>query len=215
MQRRFQRPKDRTEVEHRETAGLWKAIALAKEIGESKERITLDTILRIHKTLMFEALPEAAGRFRHVGEDVQKLKCVEPPPGRLVQDRIYAMWRELDTRLAKLGRKPDVGASKTKRREWHKEVADVAAWAQHQIGSIHPFVEGNGRVARLLTNVILSRYGLPPTQVKFEGEDKAHYLDALCQADSNQDYVPLKKLILRGVLEVYKKEERIRKRKAA
>ena len=36
---------------------------------------------------------------------------------------------------------------------------ELAAWVQHGLTSIHPFVNGNGRVARLMTNVILRRFG--------------------------------------------------------
>ena len=50
-------PKDKVEVEDREAAGLWKAIAMSKKIGEGAEKITLDTILSIHKTILCSALP--------------------------------------------------------------------------------------------------------------------------------------------------------------
>lgn len=39
---------------------------------------------------------------------------------------------------------------------------EVAAWAHSQMARIHPFVNGNGRIARVLANAILMRYGLRP-----------------------------------------------------
>jgi Fic family protein len=39
---------------------------------------------------------------------------------------------------------------------------EVAAWAHSEWARIHPFVNGNGRIARVLANTILMRYGLPP-----------------------------------------------------
>jgi hypothetical protein len=51
---------------------------------------------------------------------------------------------------------------------------------------------------------------LHPTQVKFEGEHKKKYLAALCQIDNHEDYEPLKHLILSGVIDVYKREEKWR-----
>jgi prophage maintenance system killer protein len=89
-------------------------------------------------------------------------------------------------------------------------VIDVAAWVQHQIAYIHPFVEGNGRIARLMTNLILSRFGLPPSRVKYEGENKAAYIQALCQIDLYGDYDPLKQLISQSIFEGYKRERSIR-----
>ena len=39
---------------------------------------------------------------------------------------------------------------------------DVCAWAHAEWVRIHPFANGNGRIARLLANSIAMRYGLPP-----------------------------------------------------
>lgn len=47
---------------------------------------------------------------------------------------------------------------------------------------IHPFDDGNGRIARLLMNFILMQYGFPPAIVKTE--DKENYYSALEQADA-------------------------------
>ena len=49
---------------------------------------------------------------------------------------------------------------------------------------IHPFDDGNGRVARLLLNFILLRHGYPPVIIR--KEDKEDYLLALEQADAGQ-----------------------------
>ncbi len=205
-------PKNKTEVEDREAAGLWKAIALSKKIGESGEKITLDTILKIHKTMLGAAFPEAAGRFRREGEDIKKLKCIEPPPGRLVKEHVYTFWKDLDSRLAVIP-KHSKNQTKNQLKKWRENVIDVAAWAQHGFAAIHPFCEGNGRMARLLTNIILRRYGLPPTSVHYEGENKSQYLKALCQIDEKRDYNSLKILIIRGIMDSFKKEEKIRIRK--
>ncbi len=41
-------------------------------------------------------------------------------------------------------------------------VLDVCAWVHSEWVRIHPFVNGNGRTARLWANSIALRYGLPP-----------------------------------------------------
>jgi hypothetical protein len=41
-------------------------------------------------------------------------------------------------------------------------VAEAAAWMHAKLIRIHPFVNGNGRVSRLVGNAVLVRYGLPP-----------------------------------------------------
>jgi cell filamentation protein, protein adenylyltransferase len=47
---------------------------------------------------------------------------------------------------------------------------------------IHPFDDGNGRIARLLMNFILMQNGYPPAIIK--SEDKENYYSALQQADA-------------------------------
>ena len=49
---------------------------------------------------------------------------------------------------------------------------------------IHPFDDGNGRMARLLTNLVLIKFGFPPAIVRTE--DKENYFSALRQADGGQ-----------------------------
>src|SRR5437667_5428103 len=57
----------------------------------------------------------------------------------------------------------------------------IAAKLHHEFLLIHPFDDGNGRVARLLINYVLLRDDFPPLIVK--SVDKANYLAALRLAD--------------------------------
>ncbi|MEI6351310.1 MAG: Fic family protein [Verrucomicrobiota bacterium] len=57
-----------------------------------------------------------------------------------------------------------------------------AAKLHHDFVLIHPFDDGNGRVARLLVNYVLMRSGYLPLVVR--SEDKANYLTALHLADA-------------------------------
>lgn len=64
------------------------------------------------------------------------------------------------------------------------EVVFVAAKAHYDFVLIHPFDDGNGRMARLLMNLILIKYGFPPAIIKTQ--DKQQYFSALRQADGGQ-----------------------------
>lgn len=57
----------------------------------------------------------------------------------------------------------------------------VAAWCHHRFTQIHPFQDGNGRVARLLATLVLVRAGWLPLVV--ERDQRVEYLDALEAAD--------------------------------
>jgi Fic family protein len=60
----------------------------------------------------------------------------------------------------------------------------IAAWFHHAFTQIHPFQDGNGRLARLLASLILIRHGLFPFTVK--GSEKKKYIDSLEEADKNE-----------------------------
>lgn len=56
-----------------------------------------------------------------------------------------------------------------------------AAWLHHRFTQIHPFQDGNGRVARALASLVLIRSGWFPFVV--HRDDRNEYLDCLEQAD--------------------------------
>ena len=60
----------------------------------------------------------------------------------------------------------------------------IASWFHHAFTQIHPFQDGNGRMARLLASLILIKHGLFPLTVK--REDKVNYIDSLEKADNGE-----------------------------
>ena len=61
----------------------------------------------------------------------------------------------------------------------------LAAMIHHKFSLIHPFDDGNGRVARLVMNYILMKNDFPPILIK--SSEKKKYLEALRQADVGND----------------------------
>lgn len=68
--------------------------------------------------------------------------------------------------------------------------AAIAHWA---FVHVHPFMDGNGRLSRLLMNVTLCSAGLPWTIIR--AEERREYFDALEQADLREDYAPFARFI--------------------
>lgn len=58
---------------------------------------------------------------------------------------------------------------------------DLATLFHYRYIRIHPFEDGNGRIARLMVNFILARHGYPMIVVR--SRNKSEYLDALHSAD--------------------------------
>lgn len=73
--------------------------------------------------------------------------------------------------------------------QWYKEeeekgelaLAELCALFHYRYIRIHPFEDGNGRIARLLVNFILARHDYPMIVVK--SADKENYLNALSTCD--------------------------------
>lgn len=61
---------------------------------------------------------------------------------------------------------------------------------------VHPFRDGNGRVGRLMTNLLLVRNGFPPAVI--DKKARPQYLKALARADQN-DPRPLAEVFARAV----------------
>ena len=97
------------------------------------------------------------------------------PPEQVASemDRLLAMHREHEGR----GVPPEV----------------EAAWLHHRFAQIHPFQDGNGRVARALATLVMIRAGWFPLVVTDAG--RADYIDALEMADAG-DLRPLVRLFV-------------------
>jgi Fic family protein len=59
-----------------------------------------------------------------------------------------------------------------------------AALAHHRLAAIHPFVDGNGRTARLVMNLLLMRDGSPPAVI--QRANRRQYYRVLAQADAGK-----------------------------
>jgi len=69
----------------------------------------------------------------------------------------------------------------------------IAAWLHHRFVQIHPFADGNGRVARALTVLVMQRHQLAPLVI--DRFHRAGYLDALDRANDG-DLRPLIELFI-------------------
>jgi hypothetical protein len=68
----------------------------------------------------------------------------------------------------------------------------LAAYFHYKLVLIHPFADGNGRLARILTSLILLKKKMPPPIVEIE--DRVFYIDALQRADAGDMEVWVKYL---------------------
>ena len=135
--------------------------------------ITVETILKLHYLVM-EKIDPKAGELRKVQVYIRGANFT-PPPAKDVSLYI-SQWAQWLTSDAALRYNPVIRA----------------AIAHHDFEAVHPFTDGNGRVGRLLLNLMLMQDGYPPALVLREWRPR--YIQALQQAHSG-NYIPLIDLI--------------------
>ena len=61
----------------------------------------------------------------------------------------------------------------------------LAAELHERLVTIHPFIDGNGRTARLVMNLTLLQHGFPVTIIHGDTESRLAYYDALEKCNLN------------------------------
>lgn len=147
-------------VDHLEAVNLAFALDYVKELAHMpRNQITLSLILQIH-ALIFRSIDSMhAGTLRTIQVKISGSDLVLPIPLK-VPELMDEFINWLQTAQG-------------------NEVT-IAADAHLKLITIHPFVDGNGRTARLLMNLILMQSGYPPAIIP--QEKRAEYIDVLEQA---------------------------------
>lgn len=162
--------------------GLAAARLLSKWISDSVDRpVTESDIRAIHEIIMKNQM--YAGKYKdlpnEIGSQAHKPTSPEDTPNQM---RVFSEW---------MNHLPRRGFQSS---ESIVKAAAVHAWLTH----IHPFYDGNGRLARLLANLVLARENMPPLILK-NTSHRARYLDALAFSDSGGDLSRLVLLFCRAI----------------
>lgn len=185
----------RSEVVILEQKGIKKAQLYILKLSTGRVRITPKLICDIHKIGFGFIFPDWAGRFRTVDVTVGDY---EPPHFSKIAVLIKNLCDDLKERLKYI-------PSPENAEQFLAEVISLLAWFQHRFVWIHPFKDYNGRVARLLTNLLSLNLGLPLIIIKAEtGRDRQNYIKAMKTADEN-NLSKLEKLIANALKESLEK----------
>ncbi|MEK6855827.1 MAG: Fic family protein, partial [Nanoarchaeota archaeon] len=152
-----------------------------KYIRETKDHISLELIKELHR-MVFKNSKKFAGQFRKLGEEV----VVANRFGEILhegapQSRVVFLLKELV--------------------EWYTKNKDkypaiiLAAVVHDQFENIHPFVDGNGRVGRILLNNILIKHLLPPINIDLK--NRSEYYESLQAYQKRQDIKPTIELLIK------------------
>ena len=120
---------------HAEAYDYIHAVAVDKDLSVAD-------ILKLHELFYKRINPEQAGKFRRVKVFISGSRYPLPPPEKtaVLMDEFIRWLNENEKNI---------------------HPVKLAAEVHKRFVFIHPFVDGNGRVARLLMNLILIRHGYP------------------------------------------------------
>lgn len=152
--------------------------AVTADLLNSTEPLTTDLILRWHGMLLAGIRDDVAGRFRRDGEWVRV-------GGHLGANPAFVPGLVLDA-LARF------------RGDDFVEQLERIAWFHFEFEIIHPFVDGNGRIGRMLINKQLQDVGLPPVIVRARNRHVDYYplLDQYAKTNRHDGMTRLLALLL-------------------
>lgn len=173
----------KTMIEHLEVINHRDAISFIEDLISNKEPLSGWNIRNIHSLILKEIDKENAGRYRSENVMISGAKHI-PPRHFEISDLMQELVEEYDN-------------------NWKVYHPVIRATLLHgEFVKIHPFIDGNGRTARLLLNFELMRNGYPPVIIK--SDDRAKYYEVLDTTHMTMDYTAFVRLITKLVLEAEK-----------
>lgn len=172
--------------DHLEATNHLKAFRFLKELVEAREAFSERVLLELHSLILRGIDDEWAGRYRNVPVRIAGSRHVPPNPVMV----------------------PDLMSDAF---QWHAVAAGrdhpvaVASDLHLRISQIHPFIDGNGRVARLIMNLHLMSRGFPLTIIRSERNQRVDYYNALAQSDQTGSPEPFRRFVEHRVLESLKR----------
>lgn len=145
-------------TEHLEAVNHAEALDFITKFAVKKDqKITQKNILHLHQLILQKIDNQNAGRYRTINVRIAGVNVIFPNSAK-----IPGLMKDFTNWLAQ--KNQDHPAKK-------------AADAHFKLVSIHPFVDGNGRTARLLMNLILLQNGYPSAVI--ETKERSKYINAI------------------------------------
>ncbi len=160
--------------DHLEIINHKEAIEYIEDLVSKNVKLSEYDIKSVHYLILKEIDSTNAGKYRHENVFISGAKHVPP----VYMNVPYEMQKLIDQYQAWQGFHPVVRA----------------CFLHGELVKIHPFIDGNGRTARLLLNFELIQSGYPPVVIKTE--NRADYYDALDKAHTTNDYTDFISMIV-------------------
>ena len=163
--------------EHFEVINHKQAIEYVEALSTGEASITPFHVRQIHQLVLTHIDDDNAGQYRNLPVYITGTAYEPPEAWEVVH--LMSEWGDWLNGLALL-----------------LHPVERAALAHHRLVAIHPFIDGNGRTARLVMNLLLMYEGYPPTIIK--RANRRQYYRVLAQADEENES-PLVNFVGRAV----------------
>ncbi len=167
---------------------LFEAKNLARVVNYINQKATekglsLDTILLLHKMLISNIRDDIAGRFRNNDEWVRVGNHIAPDPKFVLEllNEMLLTYQINDT----------------------QNIVDKIAKLHLTFEHIHPFVDGNGRIGRVINNYALIRENYVPINIKFI--NRKEYYEAFVEFDKTGTTKIMSEIIGKALCQSYHK----------
>ncbi len=173
--------------EHLEVINHQEAIVYIKQLIEQNFPLNEREVLSINNLILRGIKAEEAGKYRKVQVMIKGSSHLPPQPFQVVKEmEDFFIWYE------------------SNKKRLHPVI--LAAELHERLVAIHPFIDGNGRSARLIMNLILLQHGYVIANIKGDYENRIQYYSALETAqtkNSKEDFLMFIAQIEKESLERY------------
>ena len=165
-----------------ETKNLARVVAYITKVAKERE-LNFEMILLLHELLFSNIRDEIAGRFRNSDEWVKVGNHIALDPKQIEE--------ALENMLVNYQINND------------QHIVKRIAKLHLTFEQIHPFVDGNGRIGRILNNYFLIREAYVPINIKFI--DRALYYDAFNEFNSDKKTAIMEEIVGKALANSYHK----------
>ena len=165
-----------------EAKNLARVVSYIEKRAKEQE-LALPVILSLHKMLISNIRDDIAGRFRKDKEYVRVGSHIAPAPQEILE--------RLENMLA------EYNASS------HESIVKRIARLHLSFEYTHPFIDGNGRIGRVLNNYLLIREGFVPINIKFI--DRKKYYNAFKEFEEKGNTKIMEDIVAKALTNSYHK----------
>lgn len=172
-------------TEHQEAINHAKAFDYIQTlVNKKRQELTAKDILDVHSIILNKIDDTNKGSYRNVAVRLKGSETILPNPLKVPElMEEFIKWLQSDN---------------------VDRPVKIAIDAHFKLVSIHPFMDGNGRTARLLMNLLLMQADFPPAIVR--KEDRSIYINSLEKGQTKNDLTDYYTVMLEAIdrsLDIY------------